>query len=139
MIALAYQSGAKLMHISTMGFLPDGHKEVREIPVDSLILKSGYAQSKWVAEELLWQAMEKPGVDAIVVRPGSICGHSESGASNPKDALSMLLVGRALKLAPTISIPTKTSWGAAMKCQDIHCLPKVMATSLQLILVVLYW
>ena len=107
-IALAYQSGAKLIHISTMGFVPDGHKEVREIPVDSLILRSGYAQSKWVAEELLWQAMEKPGIDAIVVRPGNICGHSESGASNPKDALSMLLIGRGkLKLPANVEAPKK--------------------------------
>ena len=123
-IALAYQSGAKLIHISTMGFVPDGHKEVREIPVDSLILRSGYAQSKWVAEELLWQAMEKPGIDAIVVRPGNICGHSESGASNPKDALSMLLIGRGkLKLPANVEAPKKArQW---TKCQDIHSLPRV--------------
>ena len=92
-LALAWQSGAKVIHVSTMGFLPEAHAEVREVSPESLIQRSGYAQSKWVAEELVWRALENPGVPSVVVRPGTVCGHPVTGATNPQDALSILMLG----------------------------------------------
>eukprot|EP00435_Cladocopium_sp_Y103_P037343 s2581_g9.t2 len=92
-LACAWRANAKVIHVSTMGFLPEGHGEVREVPTSSLIPRSGYAQSKWVAEELVWLAMESPGVPAVVVRPGTVAGHPDTGATNRQDALSILLLG----------------------------------------------
>eukprot|EP00438_Fugacium_kawagutii_P030788 Skav221437 [mRNA] locus=scaffold140:51462:57249:+ [translate_table: standard] len=92
-LACAWQTKARLVHVSTMGFLPEGHAEVRKVLPDALILRSGYAQSKWVAEELVWKATEKPGVNAVVVRPGTVSGHPITGAANPQDALSILVLG----------------------------------------------
>lgn len=92
-LACAWRANAKVIHVSTMGFLPEGYGEVREVPTNSLIPRSGYAQSKWVAEELVWQAMDSPGVPAVVVRPGTVAGHPSTGATNRQDALSILLLG----------------------------------------------
>ena len=91
-ITLALQAGAKLVHISTLGFVDDGHEEVSRVSTTHLHNRSGYAQSKWVAEQLVWKAMQSLGLRAVVLRPGTVCA-APSGASNPKDAVSMLLLG----------------------------------------------
>ncbi|CAG8558298.1 13037_t:CDS:2, partial [Racocetra fulgida] len=44
-------------------------------------LKSGYGQSKWVAEKLIMEA-KKRGLNACIVRPGYIVGDSKTGASD---------------------------------------------------------
>lgn len=41
-------------------------------------LKGGYKQSKWVAEALVWEAMER-GLPASIYRPGIIMEHSQTG------------------------------------------------------------
>lgn len=41
-------------------------------------LRSGYGQSKWVAEKLVMNAMKR-GVPATIIRPGYIVGHSATG------------------------------------------------------------
>ncbi|EKX36997.1 hypothetical protein GUITHDRAFT_89817 [Guillardia theta CCMP2712] len=48
-------------------------------------LKTGYSQSKWVAEQLVLQAHEN-GLPGAIYRCGNISGHSESAAWNPKDS-----------------------------------------------------
>ncbi|KAI9216571.1 hypothetical protein BC828DRAFT_393289 [Blastocladiella britannica] len=55
-------------------------------------LRSGYAQSKWVAERLLAQAAAR-GVPVTCVRPGYIVGHSRSGVTNGDDFLWRLVKG----------------------------------------------
>lgn len=59
-----------------------------EIPVP----EGGYAQSKWVAEKLISIAGDR-GLPISIYRPGRISGHSQTGAFNPNDLLSRLLVG----------------------------------------------
>jgi len=51
----------------------------------------GYGQSKWVAEKLVREA-EKRGLPVSVYRPGNVSGHSETGASNPRDLLGAVIV-----------------------------------------------
>lgn len=92
-VELALRAGAKFIHISTLGFLDGGHPESTLVSPISLAGKSGYAQSKWVAEQLVWQAQEHLGLQALVFRPGAICGDPSSGASNPKDAVSIIICG----------------------------------------------
>jgi amino acid adenylation domain-containing protein/thioester reductase-like protein len=51
------------------------------------LLENGYAQSKWAAEQLVWEAMAR-GVPATILRPGRIGWHSRTGALGPDDLLS---------------------------------------------------
>lgn len=41
-------------------------------------LRSGYGQTKWVAEQLIYQARAR-GVPATIIRPGYIVGDATSG------------------------------------------------------------
>jgi myxalamid-type nonribosomal peptide synthetase MxaA len=50
-------------------------------------LENGYAQSKWVAEQLVWAAGERD-VPVSVFRPGRIVWHSRTGALGGDDLLS---------------------------------------------------
>lgn len=53
---------------------------------------SGYSQSQWVAEKLIWQARER-GIPLAVYRPGFITGDSESGAGNSADFIARIIKG----------------------------------------------
>ena len=92
-------------HVSTNGIFPPGEGRCEEdVDLDALAEArgDGYGQSKWVAEKLVWQAAER-GLPVCVYRPGNISGHSESGASNPRDFLGALIVeSLRLRRAPRI-------------------------------------
>ncbi|KAJ6263861.1 hypothetical protein Dda_2433 [Drechslerella dactyloides] len=51
----------------------------------------GYAQSQWVAEQLLWRAISK-GIPIAIYRPGFILGHSQTGYGNPDDFMGRFIV-----------------------------------------------
>lgn len=70
--ALALHAGARLLHISTLGFVDAGHAETLEVKTSSLACRSGYAQSKWVAEAAVAYGLRRHGADALVFRPGPI-------------------------------------------------------------------
>jgi amino acid adenylation domain-containing protein/thioester reductase-like protein len=53
-------------------------------------LENGYAQSKWVAERLVWAAIER-GVPATIARPGRIVWHSRTGVLNHDDLFTRAL------------------------------------------------
>eukprot|EP00730_Choanoeca_flexa_P002676 TRINITY_DN11128_c0_g1_i1.p1 TRINITY_DN11128_c0_g1~~TRINITY_DN11128_c0_g1_i1.p1 ORF type:complete len:749 (+),score=225.20 TRINITY_DN11128_c0_g1_i1:35-2248(+) len=55
-------------------------------------LSVGYAQSKWVAEQLVLLAISR-GVPATIFRPGYVTGHSKTGVTNIDDYLVRLLKG----------------------------------------------
>ena len=76
--------------------LEDGWKE----------LHSGYAQSKWVAEQLVRKALDS-GLPGAIYRCGNIGGHMTSGAWNSKD--SNLSIIRACLLAQAVPIVTGLS------------------------------
>lgn len=81
-------------YISTNGIFSPGEGLCEEdMDIDELAeaREDGYGQSKWVAEKLVWQAAER-GLPVCVYRPGNISGHSESGASNPRDFLGALMI-----------------------------------------------
>ncbi|KAM4055762.1 AMP-binding enzyme [Hirsutella rhossiliensis] len=50
----------------------------------------GYAQSQWVAEQLMRRLMDR-GFPIVVYRPGFITGHSQTGACNPDDFFCRLI------------------------------------------------
>lgn len=79
----------------------------RECTEDLLVpgpppLSSGYAATKWVAEQLVNSAAKR-GLAVSIFRPGMITGHSQTGASNENDALSLLITACIhLALAPEL-------------------------------------
>ncbi|KAK3389381.1 putative NRPS-like enzyme [Podospora didyma] len=121
-LRFAAKSGATLHHISTNGvFPPSGEEEDDGWPEDvSLALErvveqisDGYGQSKWVAEQLVLEAIRR-GVPAKIYRPGTISGHSISGASNPSDFLFAFII-ECLRLG---KFPNTRSWRAEMTPVD---------------------
>lgn len=95
-LRLAAQGGASVWHISSNGVLPasaKGWKESSSVDVDGATntLADGYGQTKWVSEQLCFQARER-GMDVSIVRPGTLSGCSRTGASNTYDMLNALIV-----------------------------------------------
>ena len=58
-------------------------------------LEGGYAQSKWVAERLVSEAIAA-GLPGAVYRPGNLGGNSKSGDFNTLDGMMMLMGACAL-------------------------------------------
>ena len=95
------QRRVHVSHISTLGFVPPKFEETSETQslarlASSMHTKSGYAQSKWLAERLVLEVVERHRDDlgsVSLYRPGQLSGHSRTGASNKRDAASLLLVG----------------------------------------------
>ncbi|KAE8350014.1 hypothetical protein BDV28DRAFT_49555 [Aspergillus coremiiformis] len=59
--------------------------------LDALPFDHGYAQSQWVVENMLRRLIDN-GLPIVVYRPGFITGHSHTGACNPDDFLSRLII-----------------------------------------------
>ena len=99
-LRLAGSGRTKPVHyVSTLAvFFGRAHLEAGRVseadtPVLDPGVKSGYVQTKWVAERLVLSARER-GLPAAIYRPGRITGHSRTGAtSNAKDLLNRLLKG----------------------------------------------
>jgi len=70
---------------------------------EDLHLLEGYAQTKWVAEQLVREAMKR-GLPAFIFRPGRITGNSESGRGSFDDFMCIFLKGCIqLELAPNLN------------------------------------
>jgi thioester reductase-like protein len=52
----------------------------------------GYTKSKWVSEQLVFQARSR-GIPTAIYRPAMICGHSQTGAANKDDLMNRLIQG----------------------------------------------
>lgn len=96
-LEFAAKSSAVLHHVSTIGLLAGSgvQDESEEVPSTALPSLSGYAQSKWVAEQLVIRAVRKLLLPCFIYRPGTLAGHSETGACNPYDTVVRLVVGLA--------------------------------------------
>ena len=94
-LRLACRHGTKpVHHVSTNGIFPPGMGLCEEeTDLDDLAeaREDGYGQSKWVAEKLVREAAGR-GLPVCVYRPGNVSGHSESGASNPRDLIGAVIV-----------------------------------------------
>ncbi|MDQ0208337.1 amino acid adenylation domain-containing protein [Alkalicoccobacillus murimartini] len=102
-LELACTSILKPVHyLSTISvFGPIGYfTDVKELKEDSdleisepFIYKDmGYAQSKWVAENVMWEA-NKRGIPMTVFRPGFIMGDSNTGVNNTEDYVARMIKG----------------------------------------------
>ena len=80
--------------------------EISETTLPELLSEplSGYAASKWVAEQLVWQA-KKRGLPATIHRSGIIAGHSRTGFWNPSELIPTAIKGCIqLGIAPALDI-----------------------------------
>jgi thioester reductase-like protein len=97
-----------LHYLSTIAIFPPEVEPVvysANANIDSWVerLEGGYPQTKWVAEKLVWQAIDR-GLPVCIYRPGNIGHHSYTGAVNPNDLQSMLINAcRLLQVAPKSS------------------------------------
>ncbi|MEO1122736.1 MAG: amino acid adenylation domain-containing protein [Cyanobacteria bacterium J06639_16] len=67
-------------------------------------ISSGYAQSKWIAEQLVKRAAER-GLSVCIYRPGMVTGHSQSGHSNTADVLCRFVKSMIqLRQAPDLDL-----------------------------------
>ncbi|KAL1922849.1 uncharacterized protein VTP21DRAFT_9225 [Calcarisporiella thermophila] len=66
-------------------------------------LKSGYGQTKWVAEKLIMEACAR-GMPAAIVRPGYVLGNSKTGVCNTDNFIWRLVKG-CVELGAVPDIP----------------------------------
>jgi amino acid adenylation domain-containing protein/thioester reductase-like protein len=94
-LRLASRHGVKpVHHVSTNGIFPPGMglcEEETDLDELTEAREDGYGQSKWVAEKLVREAAGRD-LPVCIYRPGNVSGHSESGASNPRDLLGAVIV-----------------------------------------------
>ncbi|MGX9293839.1 non-ribosomal peptide synthetase [Tsukamurella paurometabola] len=75
-------------------------------PVQDPRFTFGYTQSKWVGEQLIFEARSR-GVPTYVYRTGRVAGHSRTGACQSSDFLwQTIRLGIALGAAPTMDMST---------------------------------
>jgi thioester reductase-like protein len=78
---------------STIGVFSSAYTAVFETDISKKPYKSGYGQSKWVAEHLIHIAKER-GLPACVYRLGQVTPHSRTGImDNAHDFFSSLIMG----------------------------------------------
>lgn len=94
-LRLAATSGTTPVHyISTNGIFPAAnrtvHFESRDIDAFGDKLNNGYEQAKWVAEKLVWAAVDRK-LPVCLYRPGNVGHHSLSGMANPNDFQTLIV------------------------------------------------
>jgi amino acid adenylation domain-containing protein/thioester reductase-like protein len=101
-------------YVSTISVFDALHYQDKKI-LENHILKEakklygGYAQSKWVAEQLMLSA-KKQGMPICIYRPGRIGGDSKTGVSHTNDFWSKFVKGIVqLQKAPDLDIEVEMS------------------------------
>eukprot|EP00039_Didymoeca_costata_P022350 m.346557 g.346557 ORF g.346557 m.346557 type:complete len:408 (-) comp29544_c0_seq1:22-1245(-) len=89
----------RVVHVSTMGFVPSGLAgcSQEDIPHSHLALSSGYNQSKWVADRVAVLARRNSEImknmEITILRVGVVSPAFSNGACNQKDAFINFLLG----------------------------------------------
>ncbi|MET9712899.1 amino acid adenylation domain-containing protein [Nocardiopsis alba] len=110
-VRLAARRRVPVHFLSTAAVLAGfGSAGVRRVDEDTPLayaerLTLGYAESKWVAERMLYEA-ERAGLPVTVYRPYAITGDRSSGACNTETAICALfkMIGET-GVAPDIDLP----------------------------------
>lgn len=103
----------RVCHVSTLSTIDidarDGQELQDPAPLGNFAaMTTGYARSKWVAEQLVGQAAAR-GLDVRTLRLGALAGHSLSGVSNPND-YAWLVVRACLAIGAVPLMRAPTSW-----------------------------
>ena len=116
-LRLASMYHSKPVHyISTNGIFIGKNKncaENRNIDGYADHLIGGYEQAKWVAEKLVWKAIDR-GLPVCIYRPGNIGHHRKTGAYNANDFQTML-INTCMHIQ---CVPSPVSWGFEMTPVD---------------------
>lgn len=108
-LRLAAAAGAELHHVSTVAAQPSGDAaRERSVAATWSRLRSGYARSKWVAEQLVAEAGAR-GVATTTYRLGALAGDTRTARSNALDLRWLLIVG-ALELRCAPIAPGTLAW-----------------------------
>lgn len=105
--------------VGVFGNLPGAAKGILEQPIDdpSDVIGTGYSESKWVGEQMLYRAAKEMSLHPLVVRVGQIAG-GVNGSWNPSDWIPAIVKSsRALGCLPEFKgmstwIPLDTAAGA---------------------------
>ncbi|KAG2525442.1 hypothetical protein JM18_004141 [Phytophthora kernoviae] len=97
-------------YISTNGVFPSTlpaskFLETTDLSEISDQLENGYAQSKWVAEQMCHEAAHR-GLPVSILRPGNMAPSSRTGQWNGSDFIYLLLKG----CATLGSVPARSDW-----------------------------
>lgn len=92
-------------HVSTLAAASGATGDAPEARVEEApAFRDGYAQSKWVAEQLVTEAMAR-GIPAAVYRLGRVVGPRSTGYVNPQDIVWRLLrVGIRSGVLPNLCV-----------------------------------
>ncbi|KAF5855481.1 hypothetical protein ETB97_009116 [Aspergillus alliaceus] len=63
-----------------------------KVHLASLAFDTGYAQSQWVADEMV-QRLQNRGLPVTIYRPGFVVGDSKTAVGNPDDFFSRMVIG----------------------------------------------
>jgi len=122
-LRLASMHDPKPVHyISTNGIFIGKNEnccEDKHIDIYADHLLGGYEQAKWVAEKMVWMAIDR-GLPICIYRPGNIGHHRKTGAYNANDFQTMLL-NTCMYIQ---TVPSPVNWGFEMTPVDflIKCL-----------------
>ncbi len=97
-----------MVFVSTLGVFGDLSEPCLESNPSAVQppARSGYAQTKWLAEQLLWRAADR-GARVCVVRPGLVVGHSKTGRIDAPDHWLLLLLDAIMTLG---AVPEASRW-----------------------------
>ncbi|KIH89895.1 NRPS-like enzyme [Sporothrix brasiliensis 5110] len=122
-LRLVGRGGATLHYISTNGVLPPAKTAWTEDDTPIVLaadvvdkIADGYGQTKWAAEQLVLQAGRR-GLPTRIYRPGTLGGHSATGATNPRDVVTALVV-ESLRIGYA---PNVDGWRVEMTPVDAAC------------------
>ncbi|KAI9204519.1 male sterility protein-domain-containing protein [Polychytrium aggregatum] len=97
-----------LHYISTIGTIPmakNASEPLKEKMYPSWNISGGYAQTKWVSEQLINKARSR-GVPVTIIRPAGIVGDSQYGVSNTDDYIWRYVKGCIqFHIAPAYATP----------------------------------
>ena len=109
-IRFAFSKKTKPLHyLSTLGIFPIRDDiyatENHNISEFAELLENGYTQSKWVAENIVSEAIRR-GLPAVIYRPGNMGADSRHHLGNPNDAQGLII--KACKILGMT--PENTGW-----------------------------
>ncbi len=95
--ACVLHKAKKLLHISSTEALPKGivlNEDLRNYIPDSSRAKKGYAKAKSMADEIVFQAAKKEGLDASILMFASVLGPGDYGKSHMSQMFIDYIEGR---------------------------------------------
>ncbi|THH29826.1 hypothetical protein EUX98_g4377 [Antrodiella citrinella] len=104
----------QILFVSSIGIFrqPESFSPRKEEPVldPAVVVGTGYAESKWVAEQILAAASERTGLRTVSVRIGQLCG-DRNGHWNEKEWFpSIVKSALYVKCLPDVPEPGLVSW-----------------------------